>query len=203
MYLEHIFFLKKTCSKYLQIFCRFFEDFFLAGKEWNSLGSITPSGKNSRLMRLTESSLQTQQRLQHQRISQANLVASKEPVQTQQRLQQKRIRQEDLRASEEPIQNEQRLQQQCISQENLRASEGPIKTQQRLQQQRIRQEILRTSELPDYREQRLCVYRSQHVNRRQTSMRQVLYLEAFRYDPTKDYWLHSKAAIGKIFVICK
>ncbi|GBN33874.1 hypothetical protein AVEN_52649-1 [Araneus ventricosus] len=52
-------------------------------------------------------------------------------------------------------------------------------------------------------EQRLRVDRSQHVNRRQTSMRQDLYLEAFRYDPTKDYWLHTKAVVGKMNVVCK
>ncbi|GBN82441.1 hypothetical protein AVEN_156966-1 [Araneus ventricosus] len=34
-------------------------------------------------------------------------------------------------------------------------------------------------------------------------MQQGLYLEAFRYDPTKDHWLHPKAAIGKMNVICK
>ncbi|GBM08132.1 hypothetical protein AVEN_214463-1 [Araneus ventricosus] len=49
-------------------------------KERTSLGSITKSGKKSRLLRLTESSLQS---LQHQIIRQANLWASEEPVQTQ------------------------------------------------------------------------------------------------------------------------
>ncbi|GBM68271.1 hypothetical protein AVEN_88843-1 [Araneus ventricosus] len=34
-------------------------------------------------------------------------------------------------------------------------------------------------------------------------MWQGLYLEAFRYDPTKDYWLHHKATTGKMNVICK
>ncbi|GBN80761.1 hypothetical protein AVEN_157330-1 [Araneus ventricosus] len=124
-------------------------------------------------------------------------------LQTQQILQQKHIRQEHLRAFEDPIQTQQRLQQQHIRQNNLRASaQKNLQTQQRLQQQRIRQEILRTSELPDYPEQRLRVDQSQHVNRRQRSMRQCLCLEAFRYDPTKDYWLHLKAAIGKMNVIC-
>ncbi|GBM34881.1 hypothetical protein AVEN_146624-1 [Araneus ventricosus] len=135
-----------------------------------------------------------------------SITSGKNPessLQTQQRLQQKRIMQEHIQASAEPVQTQQRLQKQRIRQENLRASEGPIQTQQRLQQQLIRVEILKTSELPDYREQRLCVDRSQHVNRRQTSMRQGLYLEAFRYDPTKDYWLHSKAAIEKMNLICK
>ncbi|GBN35940.1 hypothetical protein AVEN_55710-1 [Araneus ventricosus] len=55
----------------------------------------------------------------------------------------------------------------------LRLTENSLQTQQRLQQQRIRQEILRTSELSNYREQRLCIDRSQHINRKQTSMRQV------------------------------
>ncbi|GBM35791.1 hypothetical protein AVEN_108981-1 [Araneus ventricosus] len=86
------------------------------------------------MLRLTESFLQTQQRLQHQRIIQANIRVSEEPVQTQQRLQQKRIRQEYLRVSEESIQIQ--------------------------QQQRIRKEILRTS---DYREQRLRVGRPQQI----------------------------------------
>ncbi|GBM09893.1 hypothetical protein AVEN_241217-1 [Araneus ventricosus] len=76
-----------------------------------------------------------------------------------------------------------------------------MQIQQRQRQQRIRQEIFRTSELPDYRVQRLCFDKSQHINRRQTSMRLGLYLEAFRYDPTKDYWLHPKAAFGKMNVI--
>ncbi|GBN13023.1 hypothetical protein AVEN_228102-1 [Araneus ventricosus] len=78
---------------------------------------------------------------------------------------------------------------------------GHLKYQYKLNsvysKQLIRQEILRTSELPHYPEQRLRVDQTQHVNRRQTSMRQGLYLEAFRYDPTKDNWLHPKAAIGK------
>ncbi|GBM02391.1 hypothetical protein AVEN_63329-1, partial [Araneus ventricosus] len=77
------------------------------------------------------------------------------------------------------------------------------KKKQRLQQQRTRQEILRTPELPDNREQRLCVDRSQHVSLRQTSMRKGLYLKAFRYDPTKDYWIHPKAAICKMNIIYK
>ncbi|GBN08298.1 hypothetical protein AVEN_133795-1 [Araneus ventricosus] len=47
-------------------------------KKRTSLGSIIQSGKKSRLLRLTESSLQTQQRLPHQRIRQANLRASEE-----------------------------------------------------------------------------------------------------------------------------
>ncbi|GBM23772.1 hypothetical protein AVEN_271133-1 [Araneus ventricosus] len=34
-------------------------------------------------------------------------------------------------------------------------------------------------------------------------MRQDLYLVACRYDPTKDYWLHPKAAIGKMNAVCK
>ncbi|GBN43653.1 hypothetical protein AVEN_262632-1 [Araneus ventricosus] len=97
---------------------------------------------------------------------------------------------------------QQRLQHQRIMQANLRTFEEPVQTQQCLQQQRIRHENLRTSELPDYREQRLRVDRLQNVNRRQRSMRQGFYLEAFRYDPTKDYWLHPKAAIGKMNVIC-
>ncbi|GBM12888.1 hypothetical protein AVEN_114967-1 [Araneus ventricosus] len=124
-------------------------------------------------------------------------------MQTQQRLQQRRIRQNNLRTSEEPVQTLQRLQQKRIRQEYLWASEEPIQTQQRLRQQRVRRENLRTSEVPDYRDKRLCVDRSQHINKRQTSMRLGLYLEAFRYDPTKDYWLHPKAAIRKMNVICK
>ncbi|GBM22642.1 hypothetical protein AVEN_144430-1 [Araneus ventricosus] len=64
-------------------------------------------GKKSRLLLLTESSLQTQQRLRHQRIRQANLRASEEPVETQQRLQQQSIRQENFWPSEEPMQTQQ------------------------------------------------------------------------------------------------
>ncbi|GBL88659.1 hypothetical protein AVEN_195648-1 [Araneus ventricosus] len=34
-------------------------------------------------------------------------------------------------------------------------------------------------------------------------MWQGLYLEAFGYDPIKDYWLHPEAAIGKMNVVFK
>ncbi|GBM19906.1 hypothetical protein AVEN_274001-1 [Araneus ventricosus] len=132
-----------------------------APKKRASLNSITPSGKNSRLLRLTEISLQTnsvysinilgKETYGHLK-DQYKIRASEEPAQTQQCLQKQCITQQNLRASEEPLQAQQRLKQQCIRQENVRASEEPIQTKQRLQQQCIRQEFLRTSELPDYRE---------------------------------------------------
>ncbi|GBM04903.1 hypothetical protein AVEN_252840-1 [Araneus ventricosus] len=58
-------------------------------------------------------------------IKQESLRAFEEPIQTQQRLQQQRIRQNNLRGFEEPEQIRQRLQQKHIRQEILRTSELP------------------------------------------------------------------------------